>query len=143
MSRERANGEQPFRARSNRKLCGGCSPSLHSPQTMQDVVTTSIGLSCLCALLTIPVHISAAVIHGIWVAPFIERHGRRTAGFFSHWVLGTGMLRDLRLLRELTSTPMISRCWMTWFRLLLILWQVLLIAAILLVLVGSIAYAVG
>jgi hypothetical protein len=26
----RANGEQRFRARSNRNHCGGCSPSLHS-----------------------------------------------------------------------------------------------------------------
>lgn len=26
----RANGEQPFRTRSNRSRCGGCSPSLHS-----------------------------------------------------------------------------------------------------------------
>ncbi|MCL4179030.1 MAG: hypothetical protein KJ072_16650 [Verrucomicrobia bacterium] len=110
---------------------------------MQDAVTTSIGLSCLCALLYIPVHISALVIHGIWVAPFIERRGGRTAGFFSHWVLGTGMLRDLRLLRELTATPMVSRRWITWFRLVLILGQVLLIAAILLVLVGFIAYVMG
>jgi hypothetical protein len=37
----RANGEQPFRARSNRNHCGGCSPSLHSAFGDSDFAMTA------------------------------------------------------------------------------------------------------
>jgi hypothetical protein len=42
----------------------------------------------------IAVMIAAMMLHGIRVAPFLERHGARTAGFVAHWILGTGLIRD-------------------------------------------------
>jgi hypothetical protein len=59
--------------------------------------------------------ITALVVHGIWVAPFIERHGARTAGFVAHWMLGTGFVRDYLTARRLCRERGIRPRWMRWF----------------------------
>lgn len=47
------------------------------------------------------VFITSLLIHGIWIAPFIGRHGFRSAGFAAHWMLGTGLVRDYLTARRL------------------------------------------
>jgi len=64
--------------------------------------------------------ITALMIHGIWVAPFIERHGARTAGFLAHWMLGTGLIRDYLTARRLCRERGIRPPWMRWFTWLLV-----------------------
>ena len=66
--------------------------------------------------------ITALLLHGIWVAPFIERHGARTAGFFAHWTLGpTGLIRDYLTARRLCAERGIRPRWMKWFTSLLVI----------------------
>ena len=63
---------------------------------------------------------TALMIHGIWVAPFIERHGERTAGFLAHWMSGgTGLIRDYVTARRLCKQRNIQPWWMRWFTWLL------------------------
>ncbi len=63
--------------------------------------------------------ITALIVHGIWVAPFIERHGAKSAGFVAHWMLGTGLVRDYLTARRLCRERGISPRWMRWFTSLL------------------------
>ena len=64
--------------------------------------------------------ITALLVHGVWVAPFIERHGGRTAGFVAHWMLGgTGLIRDYITARRLCRQTGLRPRWMRWFTLLL------------------------
>jgi hypothetical protein len=64
--------------------------------------------------------ITALMIHGIWVAPFIERYGARTAGFVAHWMSGgTGLIRDYLTARRLCKELDIKPRWMRWFTSLL------------------------
>lgn len=63
--------------------------------------------------------ITALMIHGIWVAPFIERHGERSAGFAAHWLLKTGLVRDYMTARRLCMERNIQPWWMKWFTWLL------------------------
>ena len=59
---------------------------------------------------------TALLFHGAWVAPFIERHGQRTAGFFSHWILApTGLIRDYMTARRLCERVGLRPFWMRWF----------------------------
>jgi hypothetical protein len=65
--------------------------------------------------------ITALMIHGIWVAPFIERHGARTAGFVAHWMLGgSGLVRDYLTARRLCRERGISPWWIKWLTSLLV-----------------------
>lgn len=66
------------------------------------------------------VFITALLIHGIWVATFIERHGFPTAGFVAHWMLGTGVIRDYLTARRLCKQMGIRPRWMKWFSLVLL-----------------------
>ncbi len=64
--------------------------------------------------------ITALLVHGIWVAPFIERQGERTAGFFAHWMLGGfGLIRDYLTARRLCARAGVRPFWMRWFTALL------------------------
>lgn len=64
--------------------------------------------------------ITAWMIHGIWVAPFIDRHGERRAGFLAHWMSGgTGLIRDYVTARRLCKQRNIQPWWMRWFTWLL------------------------
>jgi CHASE2 domain-containing sensor protein len=65
--------------------------------------------------------ITALIVHGIWVAPFIERHGVRTAGFAAHWIFGIGLVRDYLTARRLCRQRGIRPPWMRWFTSLLLL----------------------
>jgi len=65
--------------------------------------------------------ITALIVHGVWVAPFIERHGARTAGFVAHWMLGTGSVRDYLTARRLGRERGISPRWLRWFTWLLVI----------------------
>ena len=64
--------------------------------------------------------ITALILHGIAVAPFIERHGARTAGFVAHWMLGSGLIRDYFTARRLCRQQGIRPWWMKWFTSLLV-----------------------
>jgi len=82
------------------------------------------------------VAITALMLHGIWIAPFIERHGLRSAGFASHWIFGTGLIRDYVTARRLCKQRGIKPRWMPWFTWLLLVAGVLGAGLISLVLVG-------
>jgi len=65
------------------------------------------------------------MIHGIWIAPFIERHGERTAGFTAFWFLGgfaliQDYLKAKRICKRMGFTPR----WMKWIRVLLIIYGI-------------------
>ncbi|HEX3889430.1 MAG TPA: hypothetical protein VHX90_01150 [Verrucomicrobiae bacterium] len=65
--------------------------------------------------------IAALLIHGIWLAPFIERHGKRSAGFFVFGMLpGVGLVKDYLAARQICRERNINPRWMWWFALLLI-----------------------
>jgi len=81
---------------------------------------TSFILSMAAVAAYFAVVITALMIHGIWVAPFIERHGARTAGFVAHWMSGgTGLVRDYMTARRLCRELGIMPRWMKWFTSLL------------------------
>ena len=61
------------------------------------------------------VFITALLLHGIWVAPFIERHGARAAGFTSHWIIGTGLIRDYITARRICKQKGLTPHWVRWF----------------------------
>jgi hypothetical protein len=69
--------------------------------------------------------ITALIVHGIWVAPFIERHGARTAGFLAHLLLGIGLVRDYLTARRLCRELGIRPGWMKWFSSLLVVVAIL------------------
>ncbi len=58
--------------------------------------------------------ISVLIVDGIWVAPSVERHGARSAEFVAHWMLGTGLIRDYRMVRRLSRDRGIRVSWMEW-----------------------------
>jgi hypothetical protein len=65
--------------------------------------------------------ISAMMVHGIWVATFIERHGRRSGGFFVFGMLtGVGLFQDFLKARQICREQGIKPRWLTWFKSLLI-----------------------
>ena len=68
--------------------------------------------------------IIALMIHGIWLAPFVERHGKRTAGFLT-WTAGVGLVLDYLTARQLCHERGISPWWMRWFASLLVVAGVL------------------
>ena len=80
--------------------------------------------------------ITALIVHGIWVAPFIERHGARTAGFAAHWMLGTGLVRDYLTARRLCKESGVRPRWMNWFTALLVVVGVLAAGLVLFLLSG-------
>ena len=70
--------------------------------------------------------IAVLMIHGIWLAPFIEQHGIRSTGFF---VLGTlpglGLIRDYLAARKICREQGIRPRWLSWFASLLVVAGVL------------------
>jgi len=65
--------------------------------------------------------IAALMIHGIWVAPFIERHGVRTAGFLIFGLCGgVGLIQDYLAARRICQERRIRPRWMSWFTSLLV-----------------------
>jgi hypothetical protein len=65
--------------------------------------------------------IAALMIHGIWVAPFIERHGVRTAGFLIFGMCGgVGLIQDYLAARRICRERRIKPRWMSWFTSLLV-----------------------
>lgn len=83
--------------------------------------------------------ITALIVHGIWVAPFIERHGARTAGFAAHWMLGpTGVVRDYLTARRLCRERGIRPRWMKWLTSLLVA-AAILVAGLVVFLLSSFA----
>lgn len=73
--------------------------------------------------------ITALLVNGIWVAPFIERHGRKTAGFFSYWMMGTGLISDYLIARRLCKFLGVWPPWMKWFGVLFWIWIIYVAAA--------------
>jgi ABC-type uncharacterized transport system permease subunit len=64
--------------------------------------------------------ITALLIHGIWVAPFIERHGERSTGFLLLWTLAPmALILDYLKARRLCEEIGIRPGWMRWGTLLL------------------------
>ncbi|MGO8930726.1 MAG: hypothetical protein ACLQU3_28035 [Limisphaerales bacterium] len=79
--------------------------------------------------------IAALVVHGVWVAPFIERQGERTAGFFAHWMLGgAGLVRGYMTARRLCKQRGVRPLWMRWFGLLLVVAAILAAGTVVVVL---------
>jgi hypothetical protein len=65
--------------------------------------------------------IATLMIHGIWVAPFIERHGVRTAGFLVFGMCGgIGLIQDYLAARRICQERGIRPRWMGWFSSLLV-----------------------
>ncbi len=89
------------------------------------------GLAAYFALL-----ITALIVHGIWVAPFIERHGARTAGFVAHWMLGTGLVRDYLTARRICRETGVRPRWMSWFTWLLVVVGIFVAALVLFMLLS-------
>jgi hypothetical protein len=71
--------------------------------------------------------ITALLIHGIWIAPFLERHGRMSAGFFAHWFSGTGLMQDYGTAQTLCRELGIYPWWLRTLKWLLLSELVLLI----------------
>ena len=75
--------------------------------------------------------ITALLVHGIWVAPFIERHGKRTTGFLVLWALGPlALIRDYLKARRLCQARGIRPRWMGWFASLLLGAGILVVALV-------------
>jgi hypothetical protein len=81
------------------------------------LLMTGVGISFVVAC-------TALIIHGIWVAPFIERHGKRTTGLLT-WVGGVGLILDYLTARRLCQGLGIRPRWMKWFASLLVVSGVL------------------
>ena len=64
--------------------------------------------------------LSALMIHGIWLAPFIERHGRRSAGFFALGMLPVGIVRDYLVARQICRERGVRPRWLKWLASLLV-----------------------
>lgn len=73
------------------------------------------------------VFVTALLFHGIWVAPFIERHGARTAGFVSHWIIGTGLFRDYLIARRICKERGLRPSWLRWFSVALLVVGILML----------------
>jgi hypothetical protein len=88
----------------------------------------------ICALGFVYFHFTAFLVHAIWILPFVERRGGRTAGFTLYLLTGSGLMRDYRealaICRRLGRRPWFVR-----------LFQALEFVAVLL-LIGAIVAAI-
>jgi hypothetical protein len=90
------------------------------------LLSTDMPLSLILAMAAVAAYLGAVMtalfFHGVWVAPFIERHGQRSAGFLSIWIFPpTGLIRDYIRARRLCERIGLSPFWMRWFTSALIL----------------------
>ena len=87
------------------------------PEPMPTVVVwMMIGMGIYLAVI-----VAVLMIHGIWLAPFIERHGIRSAGFFVFGTLpGLGLIRDYSAARKICRERGIRPRWLRWFGSLLV-----------------------
>jgi hypothetical protein len=99
---------------------------MHTENMPAVVVWMMIGMGIYFAVI-----IAVLMIHGIWLAPFIERHGRRSAGFFVFGILpGLGLIQDYLAARQICRERGIKLRWMTWFGSLLVVAGVLMVLVI-------------
>src|SRR5438034_10730864 len=82
--------------------CGRPGPPASLSSTVRPIMPLSFILAMIAVGIYFLVVIAALMIHGIWLAPFIERHGRRSAGFFVFGALpGLGLIQDYLAARQI------------------------------------------
>ena len=89
--------------------------------SVRPIMPVSFILAMVVVGIYFAVIISALMIHGIWVAPFVERHGVRTAGFLIFGLCGgVGLIQDYLAARRICRERGIRPRWMRWFTSLLV-----------------------